>query len=166
MFVGALVLGITSLVGCSSGGQHPDVTVEPSSSRFDVPVHIVVRGLRPDSTVTLTLRSTDTRGTAWSSAASFRSNTAGTADLATDPAVSGSYQGVDPMGLVETMQTVPPEPDAFQWSNGSVTFVLSVAARGRTVATKSFSRVGNTPGVTVRQETIAATGQRWTIRPP
>lgn len=161
----ALVVGTAALAGCSSGGQHPDVTVELSASLFDVPVHIVVRGLHPGATVTLTLRSTDEQKTVWSSTATFRSDAAGTVDLATDPAVSGSYQGVDPMGLVDTLQPVPAKPAYYYWPRKLATFVLGVADGGHTVATKAFTRRGSDPAVRMYQATIAATGfygQYWT----
>jgi hypothetical protein len=67
-------------------------------------VHIVINGLDPDHAVTVGLRSTDANQFAWSSEAVFRSDGSGTVDLASASAISGSNQGVDPMGLIDTLQ--------------------------------------------------------------
>ena len=64
-------------------------------------MHIVVSGLNPGQAVTVGLRSADATGAVWTAQAVFRPDQSGTVDLATVPAVSGSYRGVDPMGLVE-----------------------------------------------------------------
>ena len=125
-------------------------------------MHIVVSGLDPGRTVTVGLRSTDMNGYAWASQAVFRSNGSGTVDLADAPAVSGSYHGVDPMGLIDALQSVPGkegEATAYYWNpRAAQRFQVTVTENGSTVATGEFSRSVTTPGVTVSAETIAVAG--------
>jgi dienelactone hydrolase len=167
---GAVCAGIiaaTGLLGCSSL-RHGGVSVTPVSSLFDQPVHIVVRGLDPDSTVTVGLRSTDALGHVWISQAVFRSNGSGTVDLASAKAVSGSYRGVDPMGLIDALQPASSRATAYYWNvRAPQRFQVMVTEDGSEVAVGEFSRRGTAPGVTVTRESIAATGffgQFW--KPP
>jgi dienelactone hydrolase len=163
--VAAVVAG--SLLGCSAP-RHGGVSVTPESSLFDQPVHIVVSGLDPGRAVTVGLRSTDALGHVWASQAVLRSNGSGTIDLASAKAVSGSYQGVNPMGLIDALQPASSQATAYYWNvRTPQRFQVTVTEDGSKVAAGAFSRGGGAPGVTVTNESIAATGffgQFW--KPP
>jgi hypothetical protein len=162
-----VVIAASALFGCSSP-RHGGVSVTPESSLFDQPVHIVVSGLDPDRTVTVGLRSADTLGQVWTSQAVFRSNGSGKVDLASAPAMSGSYRGVDPMGLIDTLQPASGQAPAYYWNvRTAQRFQVTVTEDGSAVAVGEFSRKGAVPGVTATDESIAATGffgQFW--KPP
>jgi len=157
-----VVFAASALPGCSSSSaRHGVVSVTPGSSLLDQPVRIEVTGLDPDRVVTVALRSADSNGVTWTSRATFRSDGSGDIDLAADPAAGGSYRGVDPMGLTDTMQ--PPsghDTDLYySWSDGTPgRFQVTVTEDGSTVAGGQFSRAGTAAGVTVSSESIAATG--------
>lgn len=161
------VIAATGLLGCSSP-RHGGVSVTPVSSLFDQPVHIIVSGLDPDRTVSVGLRSTDALGHVWTSQAVVRSNGSGTVDLVSAPAVSGSYRGVDPMGLIDTLQPASSLAAAYYWNvHRPQRFRVTVTEDGSEVAVGEFSRRGTAPGVTATSESIAATGffgQFW--KPP
>lgn len=70
---------------------------------FDEPIQVKVAGLRSRQVVSLRASSTDDKGTAFSSAATYRANGNGEIDLKRDPSLSGSYVGVEPMGLLWSM---------------------------------------------------------------
>ncbi len=129
-------------------------------------MHIVVSGLDPDQTVTVGLRSADAFGHVWTSQAAFRPNGSGTVDLATTSAVSGSYRGVDPMGLVDALSSS--QAVLYYWNTSEPQrFQVSVTQNGSAVASTTFSRALVAAGVTVSAESIAATGffgQFW--KPP
>lgn len=165
--LGAATVAIGMLGGCS-GHYDGRVTVTPESSLFDQPVHIVVHDVPPDSRVNVTLRSTDSDRHSFTSGAVFRSTGSGTVDLATAPALDGSYLGVNPMGLIQTLQAATGPPTLYFWAGPRPQgFYVTVADGGSTVAAGQFRRTGAATGVTVRQEAIAATGfygQFW--RPP
>jgi hypothetical protein len=162
-----VVISASALLGCSSA-RNASVSVTPESSLRDQPVHIVISGLDPEGTVTVGLRSADALGHAWTSHAVFRSNGSGEVDLASAPAVSGSYRGVDPMGLIDTLQPASGQSTLYYWDvRAPQRFQVTVTGNGSAVAVGEFSREGAAPGVAVTDESIAATGffgQFW--RPP
>ena len=121
-------------------------------------MHIVVSGLDPDQTVTVGLRSADAFGHVWTSQAVFRPDASGTVDLATTSAMSGSYRGADPMGLIDTLSSGQ-GPALYYWNvSKPQRFQVSVTQNGSAVAATAFSRALASAGVTVSTESIAATG--------
>ncbi|XP_029309560.1 LOW QUALITY PROTEIN: acyl-coenzyme A thioesterase 1-like [Cottoperca gobio] len=71
---------------------------------FDEPVQVKVDGLRSGHVVTLRARSTDEKGVVFSSSASYKADESGEIDLERDPSLSGTYIGVEPMGLLWSMR--------------------------------------------------------------
>ncbi|XP_017266311.1 acyl-coenzyme A thioesterase 1-like [Kryptolebias marmoratus] len=81
------------------------VRLLPSSRcLFDEPVQVKVSGLRSRQVVTMRARSTDDRDLQFSSSATYRADADGEIDLSRDPSLSGSYVGVEPMGLLWSMR--------------------------------------------------------------
>ncbi|XP_070775690.1 acyl-coenzyme A thioesterase 3-like [Enoplosus armatus] len=71
---------------------------------FDEPVQVKVAGLRSRQVVAMRARSTDEKGVVFSSTATYRADGSGKIDLNRDPSLSGSYVGVEPMGLLWSMR--------------------------------------------------------------
>ncbi|KAM6920563.1 acyl-coenzyme A thioesterase 1-like isoform 1-T3 [Lycodopsis pacificus] len=71
---------------------------------FDEPVQVKVAGLRSRQVVTVRARSTDEKGVVFSSSATYRADGGGEVDLKRDPSLTGSYTGVEPMGLLWSMR--------------------------------------------------------------
>ncbi len=71
---------------------------------YDEPVQVKVSGLRARQVVTMRARSTDEKGVLFSSSATYRADGSGEIDLLRDPSLSGSYVGVEPMGLLWSMK--------------------------------------------------------------
>uniref|UniRef100_A0A3B5B3D3 Acyl-coenzyme A thioesterase 1-like n=1 Tax=Stegastes partitus TaxID=144197 RepID=A0A3B5B3D3_9TELE len=71
---------------------------------FDDPVQVTVTGLRSKQLVTMKARSTDDKGVMFSSSATYRADGSGEIHLDRDPSLSGSYVGVEPMGLLWSMK--------------------------------------------------------------
>jgi dienelactone hydrolase len=165
--ISAAVIAAGVLAGCgSSPPEDVRVSVTPASSLLDQPVHMVISGLGAGRMVTVGLSSVDYDGHAWTSQAVFQSNGSGTVDLATAPAVSGSYRGINPMGLIDTMRPAPGQAGllpgqaaAYQWDLAAPQrFAVKVTEGGTAVAGGSFSRGMVAPGVTATGESIEATG--------
>ncbi|MFN2606426.1 MAG: acyl-CoA thioesterase/BAAT N-terminal domain-containing protein [Acidimicrobiales bacterium] len=110
----------------------------------DEPVPIVVGSLAPRATVVVGATFAHV-GRWWSARASFAVGEDGRVDLSKAAARSGSYRGVDPMGLVWSARPGPPPPGV---TDRSVT-VLSAAVGGREVATANLQRLPARPGVRV-----------------
>ncbi|KAF7659652.1 hypothetical protein LDENG_00294870, partial [Lucifuga dentata] len=70
---------------------------------FDEPIQVKVSGLGSKQLVTVKARSTDDKGQVFSSSATYRADENGEVDLERDPSLSGSYVGVEPMGLLWSM---------------------------------------------------------------
>nr|XP_033505870.1 LOW QUALITY PROTEIN: acyl-coenzyme A thioesterase 3-like [Epinephelus lanceolatus] len=71
---------------------------------FDEPVQVTVSGLRARQVVTMRARSTDEKGVEFSSSATYKADGNGEINLERDPSLSGSYVGVEPMGLLWSMR--------------------------------------------------------------
>ncbi|XP_053186533.1 acyl-coenzyme A thioesterase 1-like [Scomber japonicus] len=71
---------------------------------FDEPVQVKVTGLRSRQVVTIKARSTDEKGVVFSSSATYRADRRGEVDLERDPSLNGTYNGVEPMGLLWSMR--------------------------------------------------------------
>ncbi|XP_077415600.1 acyl-coenzyme A thioesterase 2, mitochondrial-like [Vanacampus margaritifer] len=82
---------------------------------FDEPIHVKVTGLRSRQVVTLRARATDERGVVFHSAAIYRAGDSGELDLRQDAALCGTYEGVEPMGLLWSMRATVPHK-YFHWN--------------------------------------------------
>lgn len=77
--------------------------VEPATALIDEPVTIQVTGAVPGVPIDITAAMTGHDGNRLSATATFVANDAGCVDVTTDATVSGSYVGVDRMGLIWSM---------------------------------------------------------------
>jgi dienelactone hydrolase len=80
--------------------------VAPLRALVDEPVTISLSGLVPGQPVTLWAHTRDASDEEWTSSASFVADERGALDLATQRPITGSYHGVDPMGLFWSMRPV------------------------------------------------------------
>ncbi|XP_037537845.1 acyl-coenzyme A thioesterase 5 [Nematolebias whitei] len=71
---------------------------------FDEPLQVKVSGLRSKQVITMRARSTDETGVLFSSYATYRADGDGKIDLNRDSSLSGSYTGVEPMGLLSSLK--------------------------------------------------------------
>ena len=112
-----------------------------------------------DRRIAVALHSVDATGHEFVARATFRSDLSGRVDLATSFSTGGSYRGVDPMGLIDTLQPVSGQSRAYFWGGQRPErFRIIVSEAGSNVASGSFTRRGRAPGVTISNESIAATG--------
>lgn len=68
-------------------------------SFFNKMVHVKVEGLAPQKPVELRSRVVDDRGVVFKASALYRADENGSVDVCRAPSLSGSYTGVEPMGL-------------------------------------------------------------------
>jgi dienelactone hydrolase len=90
--------------------RQPRLVVAPERPNLDTELHIRLVGLPPGVEVRLRASLRDPRGGEWRSSATFRAAANGAIDLRRDAPASGSYGGVDPMGLVWSMEPVEEPP--------------------------------------------------------
>ena len=170
-----VVLALSAFGQAGCGGSNPGpvrgvVLATPASGVFDEPVHIVVSHVGADRELTVRLQSVDATGVLFRAQATFRSNGARQVDLASAPASDGGfYAGVNPVGLIDAMQPASGGTAPYRWKGASPQrFDVTVSEGTSRVASGGFTRREFAPGVSVRAESIAATGfygQFWAPPP-
>lgn len=172
-FVAVVVLFTSGLIATRVSAAAPaTVHVEPTNTLFSQPVHIRATGLPPRKTVTLAVSAVDARGVRWTSSATYRTSAGGGIDVDHSPALLGSYEGVNGMGLIESM--TPTRQVAgdieFVWGLRSTPFAFHVTVRmsGQQLTAATFQREGMAPGVRARVETLSGAGfdGGWWLPPP
>lgn len=107
--------------------------VAPASALMDEVLDVRISGLRPGQRVTLRATMPDSAQRTWRAEAVFVANSRGEINIARDASLAGSYTGVDPMGLVTSMD-LPDQPGVavyFPPSLDSVPVILALVADGR-----------------------------------
>lgn len=153
-----IAVALLCLALVAAPGRAQRLVVEPADALVDEPVHIQVTGLDPEQVVVLRAATEDMDGRTWSARASFVANGSGVVDVARDPAISGSYYGVDPMGLLWSMRLDPDLPAAqrqgailsYELEDGGVV-ELAVIVKDSTVAVANAIRRYVHPGVSVKE---------------
>ncbi len=163
--LGAVVLGGVVLAGCGghAAAGPPEISVSAPVALADQAVTIRVTGLAPGQRVTVTAQATDDTGLTWQSDATFTAGQNGLVDLASAAPASGSYQGIDGMGLLwslglpgqanvggngEFAATPPQTRSAFPVE------LTATSASGTVLATRTVTREWMVPGETARVLTL------------
>lgn len=150
-----VALAGTLAAGCtSSPAQSAPIHLLVSNrvSLYDVPLGIRVTGLHHGDKVTLRLESRDHR---WSAQATFDARQS-VLDLDKAAPVSGSYRGVDGMGLFEALASRDHAP-GFALGR-STSFTLTASVQDGSTATVTLTRELTGPGVTCTQLRVSGTG--------
>ncbi|SEI93528.1 Acyl-CoA thioester hydrolase/BAAT N-terminal region [Deinococcus reticulitermitis] len=95
------------------------------------PFQVRADGLRPRTRVTLVAQTQDRSGEVWSSRAEFLTSESGTVDVERQAPVAGSYSGVDPGGLLWSLQPrADLFPAFFQWPDGGYDVTVQLVVDG------------------------------------
>lgn len=165
--VGALLIAVAGLSaacrGAPAGGDHVAIGVDAPVALADRAVHVRLSGLAAGDEVTVTATAADYRQRRWRGWANFRADDRGRVDLDRARPISGTYSGVDGMGLFWSMHPpsgdaahdtfLPPYPDSRQ---PAYQVRLSVTAPGRRPAQRTLTRQWLAAGVTRRTFTVRA----------
>lgn len=133
--------------GCTSGHKAPEhvrITVTPSRALLDEPVSITVSGLHPGQRATLTASAVDASHVTWFSSTTFVASPAGVVDTRQHP-VSGSYDDIDPMGVIDRMKPTRKGEDevVFITPRHGYRVTLGVSVQGHRVAQTVIHRSAN-----------------------
>lgn len=124
--------------------------VSPGSCLVDRETQIRVSGLPANHQVILKASATDDAGKEWASRASFKSGPDGIVDPGELAPVSGTYESIDPMGLVWSMKPVLTGKEEAPFDNNTAqpeTVTISVEDDGKTILSEVVERVFLGPGV-------------------
>ena len=124
--------------------------VSPQDGLFDEPIHIVVAGLAAQQQVAISAAMQDDSEAPWTSRALLVADATGVIDLANSPAISGSYTGLDPLGLLWSM--APAQKGALlrrfaKSSDKPLELYISVEIAGTEIARRAIVRRCLAPGV-------------------
>jgi dienelactone hydrolase len=151
------------VAGCGPRhSAHAVIGVDAPVALADRPVHLTVSGLVPSDTVEVSAAAQDGLADEWRSRAVFRADGRGTVDLDRARPRSGTYTGVDGMGLFWSMVPSTGDPDATGFrmappqQRASYDVQITVTAHGRRLATRTLNREWLATGVTDRALTWAA----------
>ena len=129
----------------------PVLSATPRSALVDEPFAITVENVAPGARVSIRSRLVDDTGVTWSAAATFRADDRGRVDLRRDaPEPGGSYEGVEPMGLMWSLRAEgdgPGNPLHFRRSLDPLELRIEVAAESGATATATLERLSIAPGV-------------------
>jgi dienelactone hydrolase len=131
----------------------PRIDVRPADALLDRPLAIALRGFGPGQRVNLRARARQQDGAAtWLSEATFVTDATGTVDLGREAPLAGSYEGVDPNGLLWSLSPEPGSQAGRTIVDGldPVTLELSTVVDGAVAATATVLRRAVDPAVTVR----------------
>lgn len=141
-------------LGCGplavGGMMPPTLVVDQQSAAIDSPVAIEVRGFPPRRPVSLTATETFPSGSRWQAEATFISDEKGQVDVAQQAPVSGTYDGVAPMGLFWSMARLPGEALPIPADSMMRPFQVRLEAKSAegVAAAAEFERRVAMPGVT------------------
>src|SRR6185503_1733456 len=90
-------------------GESTMIDVDQPDALIDQPVAIVLRGFAPRRPVNVIATQIYAEALRWQSRATFITDNEGQVDLTREAPVSGTYEGVAPMGLFWSMEGLPGE---------------------------------------------------------
>ena len=129
---------------------HPHIELTPATALADEEVHLRVLGLQAAQEIAITAELHDEDARLWQAQAHFRADTDGVVNLATQSPLSGSYEGVDGMGLFWSMTVPEVEPHSVRYSKKTlkpVTITFRVTHEGQQLATATLQRLFRAPDV-------------------
>ena len=112
----AIVLATSSLSAIHAPYVLPSPIIDVSSGKslLDQEINITIKKLNPKELITIQANTIDDNSIKWISNASFQADDCGIVDLATQPPITGSYEGTDPIGLLWSMQPESGNPSSFK----------------------------------------------------
>lgn len=123
----------------------PKIVVTPDRVILDQPLEISISNLAPNIKVTLETKAKDKDGNAWIARADFMSDENGQINVAKQAPISGSYAGVDPMGLFWSLAPESKDPykntAELKFSVNLCQILLSVYFEKKLVAKKIINRL-------------------------
>jgi len=101
-----LMVSVAACTAAPSGPPQIDVSIPRALA--DTPITVTFSGLPANQHLTVRATTSDARGNQWESHASYLVDTQGQLDLGHTAPQSGSYTGIDAMGLFRSMARVSP----------------------------------------------------------
>lgn len=136
-------LSVAALIVCANSVSGQALLVTPPDGLMDESTSIVSTGLRPHAAVVIRATTTDASGATWQSYAGVYANEKGVVDLSVQEPEHGSYTGIRPSGLVDSMDVAGPGQGRTRFTNDwrkPVIIHFQLEINGQTVAVADVKR--------------------------
>ena len=124
--------------------------ITPAKTLIDKPIEISISNLAAHEKITLEASCKDKDNNTWISRATFHANDKGVVNVAKQPTTSGSYNGVDSMGLFWSMVPTNKKAQYFSFDKHALAISLSVFSGDKCKAHKTIYRLFVSPDVEKR----------------
>jgi hypothetical protein len=118
----------------------PEISITPLKTLIDQPLEIVISNLPPNQQITLNATLKDSGNNIWRSSALFEADNKGIVDVAKQAPISGSYKGLDPMGLLWSMLPINNKASHFMLGSNGLEILFSVKIKNKIEAEKTIKR--------------------------
>jgi len=125
----------------------PYIKITPENALLDQETNIKVKQLPPHETLTIEATAFDENNELWLSKASFRADDTGLIDLSIQAPLEGSYAGIDPMGLLWSMQSSKGPSYSFALKKLALPVDIKVLRGKEVIASKTIIRWHQLPTV-------------------
>ncbi|GCE29993.1 acyl-CoA thioesterase [Dictyobacter alpinus] len=127
------------------------LAVMPQRALVDEPLSMRLAGLQPRQTVTVRTRTQDGSLKTWEAFATFIADEQGTVDVSTQKPVAGTYDTIDPLGLLWSMSCTDAKRPIFftKTKPTSLLITLTAEVEGTIVASTQIERLFAAPGMRI-----------------
>ena len=132
-------------------GKKPKIEVSRQKALIDEPVEIFVSNLAAHKNITLEASCKDEDNNRWFSRATFQANNNGVVNIATQAPISGSYNGINPMGLFWSMIPTDKKIQHFSFDKKELEICLSVFSKNKLLTKKTIYRLLISPEIEKRK---------------
>lgn len=119
----------------------PKIWVTPQKALIDQPVNIAISNLQPNEQVPLEASCKDKDNNTWVARAIFQADDKGIVNITKQSPISGSYNGVDPMGLFWSMAPVNKKIQHFAFDKNELEICLRIFSQNELRAQKTICRL-------------------------
>ncbi len=124
------------------------------------PLRLTVEGLPPGAAVKLICSTLDAQRKTWKSWATFQADQAGSLDLSDRAPIAGTYEGIDPLGLLWSMEPIENNVGVFASPPGSLFAQVQLEIGGTIACTQIVERRKEGDGIRrieISEQGLAAT---------
>jgi len=121
--------------------MHPFIEATPERALIDQQTSISVKNIQPQETFAIQAEALDDDNVLWISEASFRADNNGIIDLSKQAPQTGSYSGVEPMGLLWSMQATSNPSAIFSIKKDQLQISFKVLQNNEIIASKQIVRL-------------------------
>lgn len=141
---------VIDVTGAKHSSFCPRIKIVPNRGLVDETVQIQLSGFKPYRHVTVSALMKDEKGREWKSQATFKVGMNGRVNTASQKPLSGTYEGIDPAGLIWSMSLSSDQKEVTSFMKATLvplTMNVTATADGQPVASASCERLFMAPEI-------------------